>query len=100
MACGVPVVASPVGVNSHIVSDGHDGYLATSLSEWYQSLKSLIANAPKRVVMGAAARAKVAREYCLSVTAPRIAQILQRAVQGAARDNEGIESSVRNRRSH
>ncbi len=41
MACGIPVVASPVGVNTEIVKDGVNGLLATSDDEWYSSIKRL-----------------------------------------------------------
>jgi len=34
MACGLPVVASPVGVNSEIVVAGVNGLLATSVNVW------------------------------------------------------------------
>ena len=37
MACGKPVVASPVGVNREIVVDGVNGYLA-STKEWVRAL--------------------------------------------------------------
>ena len=36
MACGLPVIASPVGVNSRIVEQGKTGFLASSSAEWLQ----------------------------------------------------------------
>ena len=34
MACGLPVVASPVGMNCHIVEHGVNGFLADTPEEW------------------------------------------------------------------
>lgn len=81
MACGVPVIASPVGVNRTIVSHGVDGYLADTAADWYRALRSLITDAPRRAEMGIAAREKVRREYSLEVTAPRIWQVLWSAAR-------------------
>ncbi len=78
MACGLPVVASPVGVNSEIVTDGHKGFLATSTIEWVQALQRIQADADLRRRMGAAGRQRVESHYCLQVTAPRMVGLLQR----------------------
>ena len=65
MACGLPVVASPVGVNCEIVEEGTNGYLASSDDEWYDKLDMLIRNAGLRMSLGKAGRAKVASGYTL-----------------------------------
>ncbi len=79
MACGVPVIASPVGVNTQIVEHGVNGYLTTGSDDWTAALESLYANATLRRTMGAAGRQKVAAEYSLQVTGPRFAALLQQA---------------------
>lgn len=76
MACGLPVVASPVGVNTRIVEHGVNGFLAESQDEWDHAFRTLIANPELRIQMGMAGRKKVEREYCLQVTAPRLLQII------------------------
>lgn len=73
MACGLPVVASPVGVNGTIVDHGENGFLAATPSQWIEALLTLIDNRDLARRMGKAGRQKVAREYCLQVTAPRLA---------------------------
>ncbi|WP_246265310.1 glycosyltransferase family 4 protein [Aromatoleum diolicum] len=74
MACGVPVIASPVGVNETIVDEGVSGYLASSTEEWVDAFRVLGGNAERRRSMGAQGRAAVEERYCLQVAAPRLAK--------------------------
>lgn len=76
MACGLPVVASPVGVNRQIVEHGVNGFLASTPDEWAQALRALAADPALRARMGAAGRAKVERHYTTDVAAPRLASLL------------------------
>jgi len=41
MAAGIPVIASPVGINEEIVEDGKNGFLAETDEEWFNYLKML-----------------------------------------------------------
>lgn len=77
MACGLPVVASPIGVNCQIVEHGINGFLAETPDEWEKALQMLLADADLRHRMGQAGRQKVEREYCIQVTAPRLAMLLK-----------------------
>lgn len=79
MACGLPVVASPVGVNSQIVEHGVNGFLAETPDEWARALRLLCRDQSMRVRMGAAGRLKVEEQYCLKVTAPKLVQIMRDA---------------------
>ncbi len=80
MACGLPVVASPVGVNRQIVEHGVNGFLAATPREWEAALESLLADPLLRQRMGAAGREKVERSYSIQVTAPRLAGLLKASV--------------------
>ncbi|MFN3590968.1 MAG: glycosyltransferase, partial [Thermaurantiacus sp.] len=76
MACGLPVVASPIGVNSRLAIDGVTGFLATSEQEWEAALSRLLADPALRARLGAEGRRLVEREYCLQVTGPRLVKLL------------------------
>ena len=77
MACGLPVVASPVGVNPEIVSEGESGYLATGPEQWEGALAALVGDAALRRTMGDAGRARIVADYSLAAHAPRLATALK-----------------------
>jgi glycosyltransferase involved in cell wall biosynthesis len=84
MACGLPVVASPVGVNEEIVAQGVNGYLARTAEEWLDAFRLLCADAESRRNMGAHGRLAVEQKYCLQVMAPRVARLFHEVLaQGA-----------------
>ena len=76
MACGLPVIASPVGVNSSIVDHGKNGFLATTPQEWAEAITTLARDATLRRTMGAEGRRKIERAYSLAVHGPRLAGML------------------------
>jgi len=83
MACGLPVIASPVGVNSDIVNDGVNGYLACSEHEWEAAIRRLAASVELRGNMGAHGRQKIVNEYSLHVHGPRLAALLREVANNA-----------------
>lgn len=82
MACGLPVVASPVGVNADIVEHGVNGFLASTETEWADALRTLLHDPALRARMGAAGRRKVERDYSLQVWGPRLAALLAQIAGG------------------
>lgn len=85
MACGLPVIASPVGVNTEIVEHGVNGFLATSDTEWRQALEILLTNPELRKSMGAEGRRKVEEKYSLQVWGPRVAGMLREVAEAGQR---------------
>jgi glycosyltransferase involved in cell wall biosynthesis len=81
MACGLPVVASPVGVNSSLVREGVDGFLANDHATWVNRMEQLLTDANLRMTLGAAGRQRVEHHYCLQVTGPRLSDWLHKAAQ-------------------
>jgi glycosyltransferase involved in cell wall biosynthesis len=84
MACGLPVVASPVGVNRDIVEHGVNGFLAESDEEWSAAIDTLLNDADLRHRMGTAGRQKVEQQYSLQIWGTRVAQMLRSVVEDRA----------------
>jgi glycosyltransferase involved in cell wall biosynthesis len=76
MASSLPVIASPVGVNTTIVEHGKNGYLASTNDEWITYFKLLRKNLDKCKQIGLFGRNKVKHNYCIQVTAPRFIELL------------------------
>lgn len=81
MASGVPVVASPVGVNVEIVNNYGCGCLAQSTDEWAASLLELLSDHEVRNTFGRAGRNAVEKRYSLQTQAPILADILKSAAK-------------------
>lgn len=79
MACGLPVVASPVGVNREIIDDGVHGFLADKSSDWESALGELLANNDKRRTMGQKGRKRVEKNYSVQAQIPRLRSLLRQA---------------------
>jgi glycosyltransferase involved in cell wall biosynthesis len=77
MACGLPVIASPVGVNCEIVQEGVNGFLPVDNAGWIKAFNFLRDNVDAQRAMGANGRLVVEQRYCLQVTAPRLVRLLQ-----------------------
>ena len=75
MACGIPVVASPVGVNKKIINSSKCGYLANDIEQWGESLDELLSSVNQRETFGKAGRKAVEDIYSLQVQAPILANI-------------------------
>ena len=78
MACGVPVVASAVGVNREIIQDGVNGFLASTEAEWVDKLGRLIDDPALRERFSKAGRSTIEARYSLHVNAPKLASVLRR----------------------
>lgn len=63
MALEIPTIMSPVGVNTEIIQDGVNGFLANSNEEWFAKLESLILSEDLRVKLGKAGRQTVIKKY-------------------------------------
>jgi len=80
MACGMPVMASPVGVNRNLVVQGRNGFLAATAEHWYSGLRELIENAQLRRRMAAEGRQLVEMQYNAQRQLPRLISLFERAI--------------------
>lgn len=72
MACGLPVVASPVGANKTIVQHGVDGFLANDQKDWLTYLTKIKEERKLRVSLGREGRKKVEGLFCVQKIFPKI----------------------------
>jgi glycosyltransferase involved in cell wall biosynthesis len=77
MALGIPGVASPVGVNTQVVTDGVDGFLPADDAQWEQRLVQLIDQPALRADVGGRARCRVEAAYSYQAVLPRYLEILE-----------------------
>ena len=83
MAVGIPVVCSPVGANREIVSDGIDGFHASSDEDWVEKIGRLIRDAGLRIQMGKKGREKVKSLYSVELNKAKLLALLT----GLSRDS-------------
>ncbi|MBP1694874.1 MAG: hypothetical protein H6Q41_62 [Deltaproteobacteria bacterium] len=77
LSVGIPVVCTPVGINSDIVKNGENGFWAADDQEWVDRLSNLIQNPDLRLQMGLKGIETVEREYSLNVTSGKFFGVLQ-----------------------
>jgi glycosyltransferase involved in cell wall biosynthesis len=76
MACGVPVVASPVGMNASVLAAG-GGFGPSRRDDWGDALECLLTCEAKARQMAAQGRRTVVDSYSLHALAPKLARILE-----------------------
>lgn len=81
MALGKPAICSPVGVNTEIITEGVNGYLASGRDEWVAKLSKLLEDRELRSKLGREARRTVEERYSASSQVPRVAEIFESVVK-------------------
>lgn len=79
MACGLPVVASPVGVNVDLLAGGTTGLAGTDPAHFAEAVGRLLIDADLRERMGLAGRRLVESHYSLAAQEGRFITALQSA---------------------
>jgi glycosyltransferase involved in cell wall biosynthesis len=83
MALGIPTICSPVGVNTDIIQDGKNGFIADTEEEWIEKLRLLLRSPELREQIGLAGRATVEQRYSAIAQAPRVYEVLEAVANGA-----------------
>ena len=94
MACGIPPVVSPVGVNAQMIQDGVTGLHARTPQEWTARILTLVSDADMRARIGSAARRFVEDNYSARVHVPRLAE----TIRALALHGRGLASEPEPRR--
>lgn len=63
MALEIPAVMSPVGVNTEIITDGVNGFIAGDWDEWFEKISLLVESYPLRRELGRKGRQTVVENY-------------------------------------
>ena len=92
MALGIPTICSPVGVNTDIIQDNENGFLAATEAEWVDKLSRLLRSAELRRRVGDAGRATVEQKYSAAIQAPRVYEIFKSVLHNA---NERVDANNR-----
>lgn len=87
MSAAIPAVSSPVGVNSEIIHDGVNGFLARNEEEWIEKLTLLIENPELRQRIGMAGRRTVEEKYSVKVWTSAYLKIIRDVIEKYATDN-------------
>ena len=77
MALGIPTICSPVGVNTDIIQDDQNGFIAGTEDEWVEKLTRLLRSAELRRRLGDAGRATVEEKYSAITQTPRVYEIFK-----------------------
>jgi len=78
MGVGVPVVASPVGINLEFIKHGENGLLASTLEEWIECLDFLIKNPERRKSIGLKGKQTVEAEYSVKKYSKEYSSIIRK----------------------
>jgi hypothetical protein len=92
MAGGLPVIASPVGENRHIVEHGLNGFHAGDSHAWIEHLGALISDAGLRHKMGRQGRAKAERQYSLQYGFARWRALIEDLVEEARNGRKELKA--------
>lgn len=76
MACGIPVVVSPVGMNSEVLARGLVGLPAETQEDWVESIEYLLTNREAAASMGQDGRRVVLQHFSITALAPLLARCL------------------------
>jgi glycosyltransferase involved in cell wall biosynthesis len=83
MGMGIPTVCSPVGVNTDIIQDGENGFIAGTEDEWVDKLSRLLRSAELRRRLGQAGRVTVEEKYSAISQAPRVYEIFKSVLRNS-----------------
>ena len=76
MACGIPVVVSPVGMNVDVLSNGYIGFGAQTIDDWVDTLLLLLGDIELRTEMGKNGRQTILGKYSVDAIVPKLAETL------------------------
>lgn len=95
MSVGVPVVASPVGVNKVLVGHGRTGLTALTDAEWVAALTRLIEDRDLRRFLGENGKQLVRDQYAVASYAAKVQMVLERVGAKKRKKKESLRCDDR-----
>ena len=89
-AANLPVIASPVGVNSEYVLNGVTGFHASNIQEWIDRISELIDNIELRKKMSDAGSAR-AQRFDINVIGQKLCGMITECIRGTTDDVKEAE---------
>jgi glycosyltransferase involved in cell wall biosynthesis len=81
MALEIPAVMSPVGVNTEIIEDNINGFLASTYNEWVEKLSLLIEDSELRKRLGKEGRSTVIKKYSVESQKNKYLEIFNKVTE-------------------
>ena len=81
MAAGIPTILSPVGVNTEIIQDGVNGFLASDTADWVDKLSRLIESTELRRKFSENGRRTVENKYSVKANRAFYLEMMQRVLR-------------------
>ncbi len=78
MGLGIPTIASAIGSNFRIISDGINGFLAQNEQDWYEKLSLLIENVSLRERLGREGRQTIVDYYSVEANKQKYLDVFNR----------------------
>jgi glycosyltransferase involved in cell wall biosynthesis len=94
MALGIPTICSPVGVNTDIIRDGENGFIAGTDDEWVEKLSQLVQSHELRRKLGDAGRHTVETKYSAAAQAPRVYEVFKSVIKPSKARVESVLQSA------
>lgn len=94
MALGIPTICSPVGVNTDIIQDDQNGFLAATEDEWVDKLTRLLRSYELRQRLGQAGRVTVEQKYSAIAQTPRVYEIFKSVLRDAKAPVDAVVRST------
>jgi len=77
MACGIPVIVSPVGMNIEVLSKGGSGLAPVNTSDWYDAFSFFYQNRTAAKCYGSVGRSVVEEHYSRKLVSAKLAAIFK-----------------------
>jgi glycosyltransferase involved in cell wall biosynthesis len=81
MSLEIPTIMSPVGVNTEIIQDGLNGFLAKTEQEWFGKLAKLIENKELRNKLGKAGKQSILEKYSVEANKHKYLDVFSSVLQ-------------------